>query len=262
MKKNKIQFIIIPLILLFIALPSNAQKDRNMGIIRSALRGLEYEVKAGLNVGGASPIPLPAEIRKVNSYRPDIAISIGTNITKWLDDKQKIGLVVGLMLDTKSMRTDATVKNYGMAIIQDGEEMSGRWTGNVKTKFRESYLSIPIMVAYKFNNRWKIKGGPYFAYVLERDFSGHVYDGYLREGDPTGAKVEFKDGNKATYDFSKDLRRFQWGLVFGGEWRAFKHLSVYADLNWGLNNIFKKDFDTVTFNMYPIYLNTGFAYNF
>lgn len=258
--KNKIKTLIA--VLLLFSLPSFAQKDRNMGIIRSALIGLEYEIKAGFNIGGTSPLPLPAEIRKINSYRPDLALSVGTNITKWLNEPHTIGLVWGLTLETKAMKTDATVKNYGMAIIQDGEEMSGRWTGNVKTKFRTSYITMPLMCAYKISSRWKIKGGPYISYAFEKDFSGHVYDGYLREGDPTGAKVEFKNGNIATYDFSKDLRKFQWGVVIGGEWKAFKHLSVYADLNWGLNNAFKKDFDTITFNMYPIYLNTGFAYNF
>ena len=34
------------------------------------------------------------------------------------------------------------------------------------------------------------------------------------------------------------------GAQLGGEWKAFKHLNVYADLTWGLNDIFKKDFDT------------------
>jgi hypothetical protein len=29
-----------------------------------------------------------------------------------------------------------------------------------------------------------------------------------------------------------------------------------------VNDIFKKDFDTITFSMYPIYLNVGFAYLF
>lgn len=52
------------------------------------------------------------------------------------------------------------------------------------------------------------------------------------------------------------------GDQLGGEWKAFKHLNVYADLTWGLNDIFKKDFDTISFAMYPIYLNVGFGYAF
>ena len=98
--------------------------------------------------------------------------------------------------------------------------------------------------------------------MLEGDFSGNVYEGYLRKTDPTGPKVEFTDGKVATYDFSNDLRKFQWGMQLGGEWKAFKHLNVYADLTWGLNDIFKKDFKTITFAMYPIYLNLGFGYAF
>ena len=35
------------------------------------------------------------------------------------------------------------------------------------------------------------------------DFNGYVSDGYLRKGDPTGTKVEFKDGNTAPYDFQR-----------------------------------------------------------
>ena len=30
----------------------------------------EYRIKAGFNIGGTLPIPLPAEIRKIESYSP------------------------------------------------------------------------------------------------------------------------------------------------------------------------------------------------
>ena len=74
--------------------------------------------------------------------------------------------------------------------------------------------------------------------------------------------MEFTGDNQASYDFSKDVRRFQWGLQAGAEWRAFLHLIVFADLAWGLNDIFQAGFDTITFGMYPIYLNVGFGYAF
>lgn len=47
-----------------------AQQDRNQSIRESEKKGWEYEVKAGVNIGGASPIPLPEEIREVNSFNP------------------------------------------------------------------------------------------------------------------------------------------------------------------------------------------------
>ena len=74
--------------------------------------------------------------------------------------------------------------------------------------------------------------------------------------------MEFTGDSQANYDFSDELRKFQWGMQLGGEWKAYKHLSVYADLTWGLNDIFQKDFETINFAMYPIYLNIGFGYAF
>ena len=248
---------------LVIALPGYSQVDRNETLIRSALHGLEYEIKAGFSIGGTAPLPLPVEIRSIDGYNPTLAISIGGEVTKWFAVQNKLGVIVGLRLENKAMTTEATVKNYNMEIIGDGgEKVSGVWTGGVKTKVKNSYLTIPILAKYKLTKRWNLTVGPYFSYMLEGDFSGNVYEGYLRKTDPTGPKVEFTDGKVATYDFSNDLRKFQWGMQLGGEWKAFKHLNVYADLSWGLNDIFKKDFKTITFAMYPIYLNLGFGYAF
>jgi len=259
---KKYQSINIIVVLLFVSIfTAQAQEERNQGIIWSYLHGWEYGIKAGFNIGGTSPLPLPKEIRKIDSYAPGIAISIEGNATKWFDPKW--GMTVGVRLENKNMTTEATVKNYSMEILgQGGERISGVWTGGVKTKVHTAGLTIPLMATYKLSSRWNVKAGPYFSYILSREFSGHVYEGYLREDDPTGPKVEFTDDKIATYDFSDDLRRFQWGLQAGAGWRAFKHLNIYADLTWGLNNIFKNDFHTITFSMYPIYLNIGFGYAF
>ena len=175
---------------------------------------MEYEVKAGVLIGGTSPLPLPVEIRDLSSYNPTLLVSLEGNVLKWLDREKRWGMIVGLRLENKGMKTDARVKNYGMEIIGDGGEMvKGNWTGQVKTKVKNSYLTIPVLAAYKFNSRFRMSLGPYFSYMMEGDFSGEVYDGYLREGNPTGNKVVFEDGKSAPYDFSKNLRRFQWGYA-------------------------------------------------
>ena len=207
-----------------------AQNERNKALIYSYLHGWEYSIKAGLSIGGTSPLPLPKEIRSIDSYAPNIAIAIEGNATKWFGNDKKWGMTAGIRLENKTMTTEATVKNYGMKIINtNGGELQGLWTGGVMT---------------------------------EGNFSGHVYEGHLRTPDETGQRVDFSGESIATYDFSDNLRKFQWGAQLGGEWKAFKHLNVYADLTWGLNDIFKKDFDTITFAMYPIYLNIGFGYAF
>ena len=210
-----------------------AQNERNKALIYSYLHGWEYSIKAGLSIGGTSPLPLPKEIRSIDSYAPNIAIAIEGNTTKWFGKDKKWGMTAGIRLENKTM-----------------------------TKVKNSYLTIPVLANYKISDRWKVSLGPYVSYMTEGNFSGHVYEGHLRTPDETGQRVDFNGESIATYDFSDNLRKFQWGAQLGGEWKAFKHLNVYADLTWGLNDIFKKDFDTITFAMYPIYLNIGFGYAF
>ncbi len=260
---KKYYLLIIALLSSVATIPAWAQQERTQSIIQSYLHGWEYSLKAGFSIGGTSPLPLPVEIRSIDGYSPSMAISIEGNTTKWLDAKKIWGLTIGLRLENKSMTTEATVKNYNIKIINtNGGELKGLWTGGVKTKVKNNYLSIPVLANYRISPRWKLVAGPYFSYLLEGNFSGNVYEGHLRTPDATGSRVNFEGESIATYDFSDDLRKFQWGLQLGGEWRAFKHLNVYADLTWGLNDIFQKDFDTITFAMYPIYLNVGFGYWF
>ena len=240
-----------------------AQENQNRTLINAALHGWEYEIRAGVSIGGTSPLPLPVEIRSIDAYNPTLALMLEGNAIKWLGKTKKWGVITGVRLETKNMITKATVKNYGMEIIgNDGNRLKGNWTGGVKTKVRNAYITVPVLGAYKINSRLRTKAGIYVSYLMDEEFSGHVYEGYLREGDSTGEKVNFSDGAIATYDFSDDLRKFAWGVQAGVDWRAFKHLSVFADLTWGLNDIFKKDFNTITFAMYPIYLNVGFGYAF
>lgn len=255
--------LLLCLILFSATTSTQAQEERNHGIIWSSLHGLEYEVKAGINIGGAAPLPLPEEIRALTGYSPNVNLSIEGIITKWFDKQKKWGMILGFRLENKGMETKARVKNYGMEIIGDGgERLAGNWTGKVKTKFRASYFSIPVLAAYQFSKRVKFSAGPYFSFKTSGDFNGYVSEGYLRKGDPTGTKVEFTGENTAPYDFSNDLRNIQWGVQAGVNWKAFKHLTVSGDLIWGLNDIFNKDFNTITFAMYPIYLNVGFGYAF
>ena len=239
------------------------KEAEHKGLLWSALHGLEYEFKAGDNNGGTAPLPLPQEIRSIDSYKPGLAISIEGNVTKWIDKNKEWGVNLGVRLDTKSMTTEATVKNYGMEIINNiGRPTGGLWTGGVKTKVKMSLLTIPVLATYQINKRWRVSAGPYFSYLMDGDFSGNVYEGHLRTPDATGEMISFSGESIATYDFTDELRNFQWGLQVGGSWKAYRHLNVHADLTWGLNDIFNKEFKTITFAMYPIYLNIGFGYKF
>ena len=198
------------LLLLLAAVPAFAgdiyNEGETKGLRWSYIRGLEYRLKAGFTVGGISPIPLPEEIRAINSYNPTMQIAVEADVVKWFDTK---GLLLGIRLENKGMKTDARVKNYGMEIIDDGMKVKGNWTGNVKTDAQLTYLTVPVLALFKITPRWELQAGGFVSYLTKGEFGGSVYDGYLREGDPTGEKMIFSGDSYATYEFNNELRRFQ-----------------------------------------------------
>ena len=238
----------------------HAQNERTETLVQSEEKGWKYELKAGVNIGGASPTPLPEEIRKIKGYSPKFNGSFEGTATKWLTPKW--GISAGLRLEEKGMETDANVKNYGMEIIEQGNHVAGFWTGDVHTVYKSSFITLPIAVNYRLASRWKIHLGIFASYRMDGNFSGYVTEGYLREGSPIGEKVSFSNKQTTSYDFSNHLRHWHWGTLIGGSWQAFKHFNINAEFTYGINNIFKKDFKTITFDMYPIYMNIGFGYHF
>lgn len=227
-----------------------------------SITALEYEVRIGVNIGGSSPLSMPREIRSIDSYNPRFNGVVEADVTKWFNNKSHWGISAGLRIESKSMHTGADVKNYQTEVVNEGNYVSGYWTGYVNTKYNTTMISIPIMANYKLNNKWKFRAGVYLSYLFHRDFSGYVTDGYLRQGTPVGQKIQFLDGKRGTYDFSDNLRRLQPGVQAGASWMCCKNININADLQFGLNDIFEDSFKTVTFNMYPIYLNLGIGYRF
>ncbi|MCE2616164.1 porin family protein [Phocaeicola oris] len=219
-----------------------------------------FEIRGGFSVGGTSPLPMPKEIRHIDGFNPDVNPTVELNITHWV--KQHWGITSGIRCEVKGMTTKARVKNYSMEIVgSDGNRMKGNWTGGNQTRARNIYAAVPLLATYRLSDRVNVRGGLYAAFLMNGTFKGKVYEGYLRKDNPTGDKVNFTDESIATYDFSNHLSKFSWGAEVGAGWKASRRWNVYSELTWGFNNIFEKDFDTITFNMYPIYLNIGVGYD-
>lgn len=251
------------------AIPSAAQNsvgERDTRLQYMTTKGWEWQVNAGLNIGGATPLGMPRELRKIHSYKPGLNTMLQGKVIKWWGRGRKWGTSVGLMFEDKSMKVAADVKSYHTEIIRDNDRVSGYWTGYVNIDYGSTFMTVPVNVEYRFNERWRARAGLFYSYRLDGNFSGFVRDGYLRSGDlttgPTGEKIVYTDGNQAAYEFDDDLRKNTWGAQIGGSWRAYRHFSVNADLSYSFNNIFRKNFTTVTNTLHPLFVNIGFGYTF
>ena len=149
-----------------------------------------------------------------------------------------------------------------MEVIKGGSHLSGLFTGHVSQKSTQWMLTVPVQATLELGKKVMLRGGPYVSFLLSKEFGGIASDGYLREGNPTGAKILMgdKEGEWATYEFDDDLRNVQFGIGVGADWQVYKGLGVSADLNWGLTGIFPSDFKTVEQTLYPIYGTIGVFY--
>ena len=221
---------------------------------------ITYSLRFGYGIGGTAPIGMPATIRSMDSYKLTPNFTLGLGIYRGIDEHW--GLTSGLYLENKGMDVESTVKNYSMAFVQGGQRLEGNFTGGVSINVEQWMLTLPLLATYSFNKQWSIHAGPYFSYVRSHKFTGYAYDGYIRVGDPTGAKVEVgsDEGSRGSYDFSDSMRSWQFGVLVGADWRFYKQWGAFVDLSWGFTPVFKDSFDTIEQELYPIYGTIGITY--
>lgn len=226
----------------------------------SFLKDVKLQARIGYNLGGTAPIGLPATIRSLESYKLHNNVTIELNCHKTITGKW--GGQIGLRAENKDMDVDAKVKNYHMEMVRGGETLGGVFTGHVQTQVRQWMITLPIQASYDVSDRIQMRMGPYVSYLLSKDFEGSVHDGHLRIGDPTGPMIEMgsEPGTRGIYDFSEHTRSFQVGVSAGIGCNIYRRFGLYADLNWGLNGIFKRSFKTIEQTLYPVYGTFGVIY--
>lgn len=253
---KKILTISLLIISVFAAQAQISDTDKNL--VDATNKGWQFRLGAGYLLGGTAPLPIPAEIRAIEGFNPGLNLSIEGSIQKDFG-KSGFGLQLGLRFDTKGMTTDATTKNYYMVMKSGSGEISGSWYGKVKTHVSNTYVSVPVLATYSIGERWTVMAGVYGSYLLKGTFDGEAYDGYLRQGGPTGDQMPI---NNAPYDFSKDLNKWYWGVQAGAEYKLYSHLAIFANVQWGMNGIFPENYSCIPFALKPIYATIGANYVF
>ena len=219
----------------------------------------DVKVKAGVNIGGTSPMGIPAQVREIKSFNPLISLSMEANAVRWLDAQW--GISSGVRFENKGMTTVSRVKEYAMRLHTEDGELSGLFTGEVETKVKNGYVSIPLALHYRLLASLNARLGGYYAYLLDPSLTGAAGAGHFRQGEP-GFERNMDMEEPVRYEFSSELSKHDFGLLGGVEWNAFRHLVVSLDVSWGLHSIFVKDFTGVSFSMYNVYSNVAFGYHF
>ncbi|MDR3260540.1 MAG: PorT family protein [Tannerella sp.] len=216
----------------------------------------EYKINVGANLGGTSPLPLPEEIREIETFSPQIfAPHVALEVTRRLT--KKWGVSAQIALDYKGFSVDDRVKNLYTEIEMSDEKYTGSFTGKNNTRIHNSYITIPLAATCRIAKRWEVQAGVYVGYLYGSSFKGTASDGYIRQGSPVGEKTNVE---QASFDFSDKQNLFDYGLSGAGEWAFSTRFALRGQIAWGLNPLFPSDFTGVPFRMYNIYGTLGMSY--
>lgn len=245
----------------------NTESWEKWGPTKGLTRG-GFIVRAGYVIGGTSPMPLPAEIRKINSFSPKGGISLGIDGYRMFS--KRWGASIGAHFFWEGFSTSADVKNYYVWLQMDNDITKGYFTGTNETSTQMWGVTVPILATFRISPRWNVSFGPYMSYYFKQTFDGSVYGvnddtGYIRVDTPTGAKIPLgtKD-DPTTYpdDFADHMIPLSAGIELGFDWKAMRHMNVFGKLDWGVTDIWSSNYQAISFRMFPIYGTLGVAYRY
>lgn len=220
-----------------------------------------YRVRAGYSIGGTIPMPFPTTLRSINGFNPKGGFTAGFEATRWFNHS-RWGLSVNGSFFIEGMRADVTIKDYDMILTLNGETLRGNYTGDVWIRFRLAGLRFPVLATFRMNPRWNLSFGPTYTHYIHPEFNGEAYEGYLREGDPTGPKVVFVPENPATFEFNDEVNTDKFGAQVAFDFRITRHLSCFGmvDMAFLGNGVMKKSFETIPFPLYATYATVGLSF--
>ena len=260
MTTHNIKHYMLIALMVILATGARAEEPDRHSFGLKGIENLTIQLRAGYNIGATTPIGIPATIRKLNSFNLAPNVLLGVDATLPLSGQW--GLFTGLHFENKGMDAAITTKGYHMAMVKGGEQLEGVYTGRVEQHVKAWMFTLPLQASYSLSERWQLRFGPYLSLLTAKTFNGNVSDGYLRKDTPTGQKIEMghEPEERATYDFSADMRRLQVGLDLGADWQLGHRVGFSADLSWGLTGLMHSSFKTVEQTLYPIYGTLSVTY--
>lgn len=255
----------VMLLVVSMTMIAQTQYDLDLEGQSTDVKRWNLNVRGGYSIGGTMPMGFPAEMRGLNSFAPKLNYRFGVDVERRFNEEW--GLQGGVYFERKGFKGDISIRQYGVILEQGGERIHGPYTGNVVVNIIQTGFTVPVQVTWWANEQVKLKFGPYVSLITDRNFNGYAYNGYLRRGEVRGDLVNVGDDETSRGYFSGELfsdglNRFQWGLNLGCDYYFAQHWGVFGDLSYGVNSAFKKDFETVTMGLHPLYFTVGVTYKF
>ncbi len=212
-------------------------------------------VQLGTDIGGAVPFPVRYAPSTINPY-PRLTPSLGAKLTFPV----KPDWTIGAELTYKRIGIDSDARVKKQRFKNDDENIITYFTGSAKMKMEFTMLEMPIYAKYTFRNKKdRILAGPYFAWVLNAEFTTHARKGFIIDMDGNySAPIppEGKDMN-----FSNSLGSWDLGIFLGYERELMPRVELGLRFSMGFKDIFKPNDKYFQYHMLHMRGSVVLSYN-
>lgn len=122
---------------------------------------------------------------------------------------------------------------------------------------RNGYVTIPLLATFRPYEKWTFYFGGYVSSLQDAKFEGSASDRYIRNGGPTGDKINVTE---AIYDFSDEMSKVDAGIMASADWYFSRKMAVKGQLSWGWYPFFLPASKVFHIIMYNVYVMLGLAY--
>ncbi|KXX67381.1 porin family protein [Flammeovirga sp. SJP92] len=210
--------------------------------------------RIGFNLGASAPFyfqDIPDRYDWNTSFNPSVGVYFDYKLP---NPRQSIR--IELLYTRKGNNTTAFVEDRFFKV---SETYLGRVTGDVYMEIDLNYIELPIQFRLplsKKDNGWYGVAGLYLAYMVNGSFNGKILEGSLLTDD-TGTTAPV--GRDTPYDYSNDLKSFDWGAQFGAQ-KELGKFTIDLQVSWGFSGIFPFGYEVVDPNLFNLYGKFGVTY--
>jgi hypothetical protein len=151
---------------------------------------------------------------------PNFGVKAGINISDWNVEnvnndvfENRLGLHLGLLSHIHLSKSIAFQPEVQFST--QGVEVAA-----TNDKYKMSYINVPLMLQYMFDNGFRIEAGPYVGFLVDAEDEGE---------------------NGTTIDRRDDYKTIDAGLGFGLNYLTYSGFGVGGRYNLGLANISERE---------------------
>ena len=152
------------------------------------------------------------------SFGARVGLNVSSTTFDGISDigiRSKAGLDIATFMELKIGKRISLVPEIGL--VSYGAKLKYDDDDDLKTTFRTSYIQLPVLVKYRFNNGISVVGGPQATFLLKAE---EDYDNYDKE------------------DIKKYLKKNDFFLTLGVGYELPAGLGIGLRYNAGLTNIY------------------------